>query len=133
MIKRAGFSLLEVLVALLISALVMTSVLGSLDYTQQAVDAIYNVIETETAGPRILEAIRILGLDASTRFYQASTSELYGKVQETPQTERTPFYPRPPYAVAKLYAYWIPVNYREAYGLFACNGNLFNHESPNPA
>ena len=79
---------------------------------------------------RILEAIRILGLDGSARFYQASTSELYGKVQETPQTERTPFYPRSPYAVAKLYAYWITVNYREAYGLYACNGILFNHESP---
>jgi len=79
---------------------------------------------------RILEAIRILELDESTRFYQASTSELYGKVQETPQTERTPFYPRSPYAVAKLYAYWITVNYREAYGLYACNGILFNHESP---
>ena len=79
---------------------------------------------------RILEAIRILGLDKSARFYQASTSELYGKVQETPQTESTPFYPRSPYAVAKLYAYWITVNYREAYGMFACNGILFNHESP---
>lgn len=79
---------------------------------------------------RILEAIRILGLDKSARFYQASTSELYGKVQETPQTESTPFYPRSPYAVAKLYAYWITVNYREAYGIFACNGILFNHESP---
>ena len=79
---------------------------------------------------RILEAIRILGLDTSARFYQASTSELYGKVQETPQTESTPFYPRSPYAVAKLYAYWITVNYREAYDLFACNGILFNHESP---
>ncbi len=79
---------------------------------------------------RILEAIRILGLDKSARFYQASTSELFGKVQETPQTENTPFYPRSPYAVAKLYAYWITVNYREAYGMFACNGILFNHESP---
>ncbi len=79
---------------------------------------------------RLLEAIRILGLEDKTRFYQASTSELYGKVQETPQTERTPFYPRSPYAVAKLYAYWITVNYREAYGLYACNGILFNHESP---
>lgn len=79
---------------------------------------------------RILEAIRILGLQKRTRFYQASTSELYGMVQETPQTERTPFYPRSPYAVAKLYAYWITVNYREAYGLYACNGILFNHESP---
>jgi GDPmannose 4,6-dehydratase len=79
---------------------------------------------------RLLEAIRILGLEQKTRFYQASTSELYGKVAETPQTERTPFYPRSPYGVAKLYAYWITVNYREAYGLFACNGILFNHESP---
>jgi len=79
---------------------------------------------------RILEAIRILGLEKKTRFYQASTSELYGLVQETPQKETTPFYPRSPYAVAKLYAYWITVNYREAYGLYACNGILFNHESP---
>ncbi len=79
---------------------------------------------------RILEAIRILGMEKQTRFYQASTSELYGLVQETPQTETTPFYPRSPYAVAKLYAYWITVNYREAYGLYACNGILFNHESP---
>ncbi|MEQ9257837.1 MAG: GDP-mannose 4,6-dehydratase [Roseovarius sp.] len=79
---------------------------------------------------RILEAIRFLGLGEKTRFYQASTSELYGLVQETPQRETTPFYPRSPYAVAKLYAYWITVNYREAYGLYACNGILFNHESP---
>lgn len=79
---------------------------------------------------RILEAIRILNLEKKTKFYQASTSELYGLVQEIPQTERTPFYPRSPYAVAKLYAYWITVNYREAYGMFACNGILFNHESP---
>ncbi|MDO9318897.1 MAG: GDP-mannose 4,6-dehydratase [Gammaproteobacteria bacterium] len=79
---------------------------------------------------RILEAIRILGLQKKTRFYQASTSELYGLVQETPQRETTPFYPRSPYAVAKLYAYWITVNYREAYGIYACNGILFNHESP---
>jgi GDPmannose 4,6-dehydratase len=79
---------------------------------------------------RILEAIRILGLEKKTRFYQASTSELYGKVQETPQSETTPFYPRSPYAVAKLYSYWITVNYREAYKIFACNGILFNHESP---
>jgi GDPmannose 4,6-dehydratase len=79
---------------------------------------------------RILEAIRILGLEKKTRFYQASTSELYGLVQETPQKETTPFYPRSPYAVAKLYAYWITVNYREAYGIYACNGILFNHESP---
>jgi GDPmannose 4,6-dehydratase len=79
---------------------------------------------------RLLEAIRILGLEKRTRFYQASTSELYGLVQETPQKETTPFYPRSPYAVAKLYAYWITVNYREAYGMYACNGVLFNHESP---
>lgn len=79
---------------------------------------------------RMLEAIRVLGLEKSTRFYQASTSELYGLVQEVPQTESTPFYPRSPYAVAKLYAYWITVNYREAYGIYACNGILFNHESP---
>ena len=79
---------------------------------------------------RLLEAIRILGLEAKTRFYQASTSELYGLVQETPQKETTPFYPRSPYAVAKMYAYWITVNYREAYGMYACNGILFNHESP---
>ena len=79
---------------------------------------------------RILEAIRILGLEKKTKYYQASTSELYGKVQETPQNEKTPFYPRSPYAVAKLYAYWITVNYREAYNMYACNGILFNHESP---
>jgi GDPmannose 4,6-dehydratase len=79
---------------------------------------------------RLLEAVRILGLEKKTRFYQASTSELYGLVQETPQRETTPFYPRSPYAVAKLYAYWITVNYREAYGMYACNGILFNHESP---
>jgi GDPmannose 4,6-dehydratase len=79
---------------------------------------------------RVLEAIRILGLTEKTKFYQASTSELYGLVQETPQTEKTPFYPRSPYAVAKMYAYWIVVNYREAYNIFACNGILFNHESP---
>jgi GDPmannose 4,6-dehydratase len=79
---------------------------------------------------RILEAIRILGLEQSVRFYQASTSEMYGKVRETPQTETTPFYPRSPYGAAKVYGYWITVNYREAYGMFACNGILFNHESP---
>jgi len=85
----------------------------------------------DALGPlRILEAIRILGMEKKTRFYQASTSELYGQVQQVPQTEATPFYPRSPYAVAKLYAYWITVNYREAYGLYACNGILFNHESP---
>ena len=86
---------------------------------------------SDAIGPlRMLEAIRILGLARKTRFYQASTSELYGLVQETPQRESTPFYPRSPYAVAKLYAYWITVNYREAYGMYACNGILFNHESP---
>ena len=79
---------------------------------------------------RLLEAIRFLGLGSTTRFYQAGTSELYGLVQETPQTERTPFYPRSPYATAKLYAHWITINYREAYGFYACNGILFNHESP---
>lgn len=87
--------------------------------------------DSDALGPlRLLEAIRILGLEKKTRFYQASTSELYGKVQEIPQRETTPFYPRSPYAVAKLYAYWITVNYREAYGIYACNGILFNHESP---
>ena len=87
--------------------------------------------DVDAMGPlRLLEAIRMLGLQHKTRFYQASTSELYGLVQETPQRESTPFYPRSPYAVAKLYAYWITVNYREAYGLYACNGILFNHESP---
>jgi GDPmannose 4,6-dehydratase len=86
--------------------------------------------DVDAIGPlRILEAIRILGLEKKTRFYQASTSELYGLVQEVPQSETTPFYPRSPYAVAKLYAYWITVNYREAYGIYACNGILFNHES----
>ena len=79
---------------------------------------------------RMLEAIRFLGLDQKTRFYQASTSELYGLVQETPQRETTPFYPRSPYAVAKMYAYWIAVNHRESYGMYTCNGILFNHESP---
>jgi len=79
---------------------------------------------------RILEAVRLLGMETKTRFYQASTSELFGKVRESPQTENTPFYPRSPYGVAKLYAYWITVNYREAYGMYACNGILFNHESP---
>ncbi len=86
---------------------------------------------SDALGPlRILEAIRILGLEKKTRFYQASTSELYGEVQETPQKETTPFYPRSPYGVAKLYAYWITINYRESYGIYACNGILFNHESP---
>jgi GDPmannose 4,6-dehydratase len=87
--------------------------------------------DTDALGTlRLLEGIRLLGLEKKTRFYQASTSELYGKVRETPQTETTPFYPRSPYGVAKLYAYWITVNYREAYNLYACNGILFNHESP---
>lgn len=86
---------------------------------------------SDALGPlRILEAVRILGMEKKTRFYQASTSELYGMVQETPQKETTPFYPRSPYAVAKLYAYWITINYRESYGMYACNGILFNHESP---
>jgi GDPmannose 4,6-dehydratase len=86
---------------------------------------------SDALGPlRVLEAMRILGLEKKTRFYQASTSELYGLVQEIPQKETTPFYPRSPYAVAKLYAYWITVNYRESYGMYACNGILFNHESP---
>ena len=89
------------------------------------------VADTDGIGTlRLLEAVRILGLEKKTRIYQASTSELYGKVQEVPQTENTPFYPRSPYAVAKMYAYWITVNYREAYGMFASNGILFNHESP---
>ena len=87
--------------------------------------------QTDALGPlRILEAVRILGLTKKTKIYQAGTSELYGLVRETPQTEQTPFYPRSPYGVAKLYAYWITVNYRESYGIFACNGILFNHESP---
>jgi len=89
------------------------------------------VADTDGIGTlRLLEAVRLLGLERKTRIYQASTSELYGKVQEIPQNENTPFYPRSPYAVAKMYAYWITVNYREAYGIFACNGILFNHESP---
>jgi len=89
------------------------------------------VADTDGIGTlRLLEAIRLLGIEKKTKIYQASTSELYGKVQEVPQTENTPFHPRSPYAVAKMYAYWITVNYREAYGLFACNGILFNHESP---
>ncbi len=87
--------------------------------------------DSDALGPlRMLEAIRVLGLEGKTRFYQASTSELYGLAQETPQKETTPFYPRSPYAVAKLYAYWITINYREAYGMYACNGIMFNHESP---
>ena len=89
------------------------------------------VANTDALGTlRILEAVRLLGLEKKTKIYQASTSELYGKVMQIPQSEKTPFYPRSPYAVAKLYAYWITVNYREAYKIFACNGILFNHESP---
>lgn len=90
----------------------------------------YTANADATGALRLLEAIRILGLEKKTRFYQASTSELYGKVMEVPQSETTPFYPRSPYAVAKLYAFWITKNYREAYGMYACNGILFNHESP---
>jgi GDPmannose 4,6-dehydratase len=90
----------------------------------------YTANADATGALRLLEAIRILGLEKKTKFYQASTSELYGKVMEVPQSEETPFYPRSPYAVAKLYAYWITRNYREAYGMYACNGILFNHESP---
>jgi GDPmannose 4,6-dehydratase len=90
----------------------------------------YTANADATGALRLLEAIRILGLEKKTKFYQASTSELYGKVMEVPQSEETPFYPRSPYAVAKLYAYWIVRNYREAYGMYACNGILFNHESP---
>ncbi|MEA3192956.1 MAG: GDPmannose 4,6-dehydratase [Betaproteobacteria bacterium] len=126
----------------------MTDSLSLLRVIQQAQpDEIYNLAaqshvavsfeepeytaQSDALGPlRVLEAIRILGMEKKVRFYQASSSELYGKVAETPQRETTPFYPRSPYGVAKLYAYWITVNYREAYGLFACNGILFNHESP---
>ena len=93
-------------------------------------EPVYTANSDALGALRVLEAIRILGLEKKTRFYQASTSELYGMARETPQTETTPFYPRSPYAVAKLYAYWITVNYREAYGIYACNGILFNHESP---
>jgi GDPmannose 4,6-dehydratase len=105
--------------------------LAAQSHVQVSFDAPEYTANTDGLGTlRILEAIRILGLENKTRFYQASTSELYGKVQEIPQNENTPFYPRSPYGVAKLYAYWITVNYREAYGMFACNGILFNHESP---
>ena len=105
--------------------------LGAMSHVQVSFEEPEYAANTDGIGTlRILEAIRILGLEKKTRIYQASTSELYGKVQETPQTERTPFYPRSPYGVAKLYGYWIPVNYREAYGMYACNGILFNHESP---
>lgn len=105
--------------------------LGAMSHVRVSFDMPEYVANTDGIGTlRILEAVRILGLTKSTRIYQASTSELYGKVQEVPQKETTPFYPRSPYAVAKLYAYWITVNYREAYGMYACNGILFNHESP---
>lgn len=105
--------------------------LGAQSHVKVSFDSPEYTAETDAVGTlRILEAIRILGMEKSVRFYQASTSELYGLVQETPQTETTPFYPRSPYAVAKLYAYWITINYREAYGIYACNGILFNHESP---
>lgn len=105
--------------------------LGAQSHVAVSFEAPEYTAEVDAIGAlRLLEAIRFLGLEKKTRFYQASTSELYGLVQETPQRETTPFYPRSPYAVAKLYAYWITVNYREAYGLYACNGILFNHESP---
>ncbi len=105
--------------------------LGAQSHVAVSFESPEYTVEADGVGTlRMLEAIRLLGLDKQTRFYQASTSELYGLVQETPQKETTPFYPRSPYAVAKLYAYWITVNYREAYGMYACNGILFNHESP---
>jgi GDPmannose 4,6-dehydratase len=105
--------------------------LGAMSHVQVSFESPEYTADADAMGAlRLLEAIRILGLTAKTRYYQASTSELYGKVQEIPQTENTPFYPRSPYAVAKLYAYWITVNYRESYGMYACNGILFNHESP---
>jgi GDPmannose 4,6-dehydratase len=105
--------------------------LGAQSHVQVSFETPEYTANTDAMGTlRMLEAIRILGMEHKTRFYQASTSELYGKVQQVPQSETTPFYPRSPYGVAKLYAYWITVNYREAYGLYACNGILFNHESP---
>ncbi len=105
--------------------------LGAMSHVAVSFESPEYTVDVDGIGTlRILEAIRILGLEKKTRFYQASTSELYGLVQEIPQKETTPFYPRSPYAVAKLYAYWIVVNYREAYGMYACNGILFNHESP---
>jgi len=105
--------------------------LAAMSHVQVSFEMPEYVADTDGIGTlRLLEAVRLLGFEKKTRIYQASTSELYGKVQEVPQTENTPFYPRSPYAVAKLYAYWITVNYREAYGLFASNGILFNHESP---
>ena len=105
--------------------------LAAMSHVRVSFDIPEYVADTDGMGTlRLLEAIRIAGLEGKTRIYQASTSELYGKVQEVPQTEKTPFYPRSPYGVAKMYAYWITVNYREAYNMFACNGILFNHESP---
>ena len=105
--------------------------LGAMSHVHVSFEEPEYVANTDALGTlRLLEAIRILGLEKKTKIYQASTSELYGKVQATPQDEKTPFYPRSPYGVAKMYAYWITVNYREAYGMFACNGILFNHESP---
>ncbi len=105
--------------------------LAAMSHVRVSFDLPEYVADTDGIGTlRLLEAIRLLGLEKKTRIYQASTSELYGLVQEVPQTEKTPFYPRSPYAVAKIYAYWITVNYREAYNIFACNGILFNHESP---
>jgi GDPmannose 4,6-dehydratase len=105
--------------------------LGAQSHVQVSFEQPEYTADADALGPlRLLEAIRILGLEKKTKFYQASTSELYGMVQEIPQKETTPFYPRSPYAVAKMYAYWICVNYREAYGIYACNGILFNHESP---
>src|SRR3989337_375841 len=105
--------------------------LGAMSHVQVSFEEPEYVANTDAAGTlRVLEAVRILGLEKKTRIYQASTSELYGKVQAVPQSETTPFYPRSPYGVAKLYGFWITVNYREAYGMYACNGILFNHESP---
>lgn len=105
--------------------------LGAMSHVKVSFESPEYTANVDGIGPlRLLEAIRLLGLEKKTKFYQASTSELYGLVQEVPQNEKTPFYPRSPYGVAKLYAYWIVVNYREAYGIFACNGILFNHESP---
>ena len=105
--------------------------LGAQSHVQVSFEVPEYTADTDGLGTlRLLEAIRILGMEKKVRFYQASTSELYGKVQEIPQTEKTPFYPRSPYAAAKMYAYWIVVNYRESYGMHASNGILFNHESP---
>ena len=105
--------------------------LGAMSHVKVSFDTPEYTANVDGIGSlRLLEAIRLLGLTEKTRLYQASTSELYGKVQEIPQSETTPFYPRSPYAVAKMYGFWITVNYREAYGMFACNGILFNHESP---